>query len=122
MADSANYLQSITPGEDWVLTITKRDGNNVLVEMEAPAFMDLRRGPRATSPRVARLDNTGTADGTITFPETGKVRLFLPASKTSLLEPGTLFSDLYVHDSLDKPMVLLKVRVMVERFVSKATP
>lgn len=92
----------------WNPLITIKDSTGVPIAIQAPAYMDLRIGPLPSAMRVARLDATGAADGTITINAgAGTMALHLSSTKTALLIAGRYSFDLFVTDPGGQLMKLL---------------
>jgi len=87
-------------GADWLRVLSVKDASGQVVVYQAPAYMEIRDGLFPTSPLVARLDNTGSADGSITFNAlAGTVILTMSDEETRTLKPGKFYYDLFVTGS-----------------------
>lgn len=91
-------MSVITPlilktGPDWGWLITvNRLGQPF--DFELPV-MEIRRDVTESSPLIARLDTTGSADGTITVLGPGRLGLYLDHVFTSSLSTGRGFWDIF---------------------------
>lgn len=85
----------IVTGTDWATQIFWQDQLSNGVPFVDPV-MEIRQDLNPSSLRIARLDTTGSADGSITIKDDGLMLLFLPKSVTLGLVPGTAFWDLFL--------------------------
>lgn len=85
----------IVTGTDWAVQVDWKDPFGVGYPFSNPV-MEIRQDLNVTSPRFARLDTTGTADGLITITVPGTMVLTLPAAITSNLTTGTARWDLFL--------------------------
>jgi len=92
---SGSVQLEIVTGTDWATQIFWQDQLSNGVPFTSPV-MEIRQDLNPTSLRIARLDTTGTADGTITISDVGTMLLFLPKTITTALTPGTAFWDLFL--------------------------
>ncbi len=85
----------IPTGTDWGVSFAWNDVNGEGYPYVSPV-MTIRQGYNSASPLIARLDETGQAEGLLTITEPGKVVATMTASATNKLKSGTGFWDLYV--------------------------
>lgn len=92
---SGSVPLEIVTGSDWATEIFWQDQFSNGVPYTAPS-MEIRQDLNPTSPRIARLDSTGSFEGVITITDIGKMLLYIPASVTTNMTPGTAFWDLFL--------------------------
>lgn len=84
----------IQSGADWVAPMTVADSAANPLAVTNPV-LEMRRDLNPLGLLLARLDTTGTADGTITILSTGHWTLAIPAAKTLLMPRGRGFWDVF---------------------------
>lgn len=92
---SGSVELEIVTGSDWATQIFWQDQFSDGVPFTLPV-MEIRQDLNPASTRVARLDTTDSADGTITIQDDGLMLLFIPKSATINLIPGTAHWDLFL--------------------------
>jgi hypothetical protein len=109
----------IVTGADWATQIFWQDEFSNGVPFTDPV-MDIRQDLNPASVRLARLDTSGTADGTITITDAGTMLLTLPASVTTTLATGTAFWDLFLTTGSSQRVRLLFGSVAIKPHVTTA--
>lgn len=86
---------TINTGADWAVQLSWLDGSGNPIPFGNPT-MDIRQELSPVGTVIARLDTTGSLDGTITAPSPGTILLEIASSVTTTLPTGHGFWDLFV--------------------------
>jgi hypothetical protein len=86
---------NIVTGADWAVQLSWTDslGNPILY---TDPLMDIRQELNPKGQVIARFDSTGNLDGLISIPQIGTSLLQMSAAKTTNLQTGYGFWDLFV--------------------------
>jgi hypothetical protein len=109
---------TIDRGAVWRRTLHYRDAAGSPVAISAPGYMDLRSKPDDDAPLVVRIDSTGSAAGTMTFPAAGSVSLEIRDEETLVIPTGKYYYDLFVTDSTGEFVKLVYGVISVRANVS----
>ena len=119
MAAAGKWNTVIDRGAVWRRTLRFRDAVSEPIPIEGPAFMDIRTRMDPNSALIARLDDTGSADGVVSFgPDINQVNLFLSAEATADIGVGEYFFDVFVSDQSGDLIRLVQGEVSVRAQVS----
>lgn len=93
---SGSVHLTIETGAVWAWQFTWRDGAGNPVPFSSPT-MNIRQGLNTTEKLIARLDEAGTYNGTLTITEPGVLVIEMTSDQTNALKPGYGFWDIYVN-------------------------
>lgn len=92
---SGSVALTIVTGTDWAVQISWTDADGDPILFTEPT-MEIRQELAPTGTRIASLDGSGSLDGSILVPDVGTLILQMPVARTTTLQTGHGFWDLFV--------------------------
>lgn len=86
---------TIETGEIWNWQLAWKDGDGNGYPFTDP-IMNIRQDINPKAPLIARLDQSGTLNGTLIIPEAGVLQVLMTGEQTVKLKSGSGFWDIFV--------------------------